>query len=200
MSLSKYIRSEQEFDIYLYNSEFGWQVYDLFVHGNADAIDHDYAVAYKGGEILACTAELAKGLPPGTHYIHVVPWKVIRMPVCKDSDPRIEIEHVVSKYHKSGRYCTRLCNVGDVAFKVIRFASFSKGFFGRCRLSTISGDWFSHEQFVCWYNVKSGWIQPGCEVADHDNYGFGRGYWVFEIEFEGQGAIFIRSKLPKRSF
>jgi len=197
MKLSTYIREEQEFQIFILNEGDHWETYDTSVHGSAEAIDDGYVVAYANGEIIENQSN-ARSLPPGVSYIVGVPYQVVRMPPCVGNDPRVRIVHEPSIYHERGRYCTKVTNTGEVPFRVNRFASFSRaGLFGGYRLSTITNDWFSHEQFMCWYNAKAEWLSPQSTVVDEDNFGFGNGYWVFEIEFEGEETILVKSRLPK---
>jgi hypothetical protein len=41
--------------------------------------------------------------------------------------------------------------------------------------STVTGEYFTDQQFQEWYGVEAdGWIQPGETLTDWDNYG-GRG-------------------------
>ena len=198
MKLSTYIRKEQEFQIFIRSKSGEWETYDPMTHGPAESITSGYVVAYANGEVVENSVN-ADDLPPNTHYISVVPYKLVKMPECAADDPRVKIVHEPSAYHQHGRYCTKLTNTCDIPFKVNRFSFFSKkGIFRSYRLSTISNDWFSHEQFMCWYNAKSEWIPPGSTVADQDNYGFGNGYWVFEIEFENKKVILVKSRLPNK--
>ncbi len=200
MKLSNYIRKEQKFQIFIRSKSGEWETYDPITHGPAESITRDYVVVYPNGEILENLAN-TKDLPLGTHYIPFVPHKVVKMPKCIIDDPRVKIVHEPSAYHQQGRYCTKLTNTGDIPFKVNRFSAFRKrGFFSGYRLSTVSNDWFSHEQFTCWFNAKSQWILPGSTVADQDNYGFGNGYWVFEIEFENKEVILVKARLPNKKF
>ena len=197
MKLSTYIREEQDFQIFIRSGSGKWEMYDPSVHGAAEEISGDYVVAYANGEIIE-NHVYTNDLPPGTTYISGVPYRVVKMPQCVVDDPRVRIVHEPSVYHQHGRYCTKVTNTGEIAFRVNRFAAFSKaGFFGGYRLSTISNDWFSHEQFMCWYNAKAEWLEPQSTVADQDNFGSGNGYWVFEIEFEGKETIVVKSRLPK---
>lgn len=196
MKLSTYMRKEQHFQIFIRSRSGKWETYDPSVHGPADSISRNYVVAYANGEVIENRVN-TNDLPPGTNYISVVPYKVVKMPQCVVDEPRVQIVHESSVYHQHGRYCTKMTNTGEIPFRVNRFAAFSKaGFFRGYRLSTISNDWFSHEQFMCWYNAKAEWLQPRSTVADQDNFGFGNGYWVFEIEFEGKETIRVKLRLP----
>lgn len=199
MALSAFIRKEQEFQIFIRGRNGEWETYTPSAHGPAESITKGYAVAYANGELLEY-CDNGSDLPPWTNFIYTIPYKVVKMPECA-ADARVSIVHEPSAYRQDGYYCTKLTNNSDAPFKVNRFAAFSKkGFFGGYRLSTISHDWFSHEQFLYWYNTRSEWIRPGTTVADQDNYGFGNGYWVFEIEFKNQEIVFVKSRLPDKKF
>jgi hypothetical protein len=198
LPLSAYIRKEQKFQIFVRGKSGEWETYDPSVHGPAESITKGYAAAYSSGELLQ-NCDNGKDLPLGTRYVSLMPYKVIKMPECV-VDPRVSIVHEPGVYRR-GHYCTKLTNTGDVPFKVNRFAAFiKKGFFGSHYLSTISNDWFYHEHFLCWYNAGQEWIQPGSTVADQDNYGSGKGYWVYEIEFKNKEVIFVKSRLPDKRF
>jgi len=198
MSLSTYIREEQEFQIFIRSNSGEWETYSPSVHGPADSINRDYVIAYSNGEIVDNRVDV-NDLPPNTHYVAEVPYEVIKMPDCVADDPRVRISHEPSAYHQHGYYCTKLTNTSEIPFRIARFSAFSKaGLFRGYRLSTISNGWFSHEQFMCWYNVQSEWIGPECTVADQDNFGFGNGYWVFEIELKDKTSILVKSRLPKK--
>lgn len=195
MTLSRYIRADQEFLIYLRMPNGEWRRYDSVEYGPAADIKKDYVVAYLNGEVLEVIPPAA-ALPEGLHYIQTFPPQKIAMPECVEDDFQVSITHVVSSYYRGGRYATRIYNPGPQRFRIRRFGGFHRwGLWGRWRLSTITNNWFSGEQFRCWYNQKNEWIMPGEYVIDYDNYGYG-GYWVYEVEFDNR-TIFVKSKEPQ---
>ncbi len=197
-TLKQYIRKEQNLLIYIYTSDSQWELYDPSLHGCAERIENGYIVAYPNGEIMA-DAVNTNATPPGTYYIEEMETTDEVMPLCIDS-ALVEIRHCSSiNNHADERYCTIVRNIGDVPFKVKRFAAFSMRN-GEYRLSTISNTWFSNTQFQNWFNQTDEWITPNMKVADQDNYGYGNGYWVFEIQFQSGDTVFIRSKLPQTTW
>jgi len=198
MNLQTYIREEQKFLIFIRSSQRQWEKYDPDIHGEPESLRRGYVVAYLNGEIIENRVNIT-GLPPGTHYIMETGGRSEVMPDCVQH-PRIEILHEASKYHHHGKYCTRIRNAGDTPFRIRRFSAFQKaGIFGKYRLSTISNDWFTQNQFMNWFNQKTQWISPGEEVADQDNFGFGNGFWLFEVEFETGEMITVKARLPNQS-
>lgn len=197
MNLKTYIRDEQEFLIFMQSPDGQWEKYNPAVHGPSESLRRGYVVAYLNGEIVENRVSL-HDLPPGTHYIDEFKGKPELMPTCVD-DPRIAIHHEPSAYHRHRKYCTRIRNAGDTPFRVKQFAAFQKtSIFAKYRLSTISNAWFTDDQFIHWFNQKTRWIAPESEVADHDNFGVGNGFWVFEIEFETGKTVMVKTRLPNK--
>jgi hypothetical protein len=198
MNLKQYIRNDQEFLIYIHTPSAEWEKYDHNRHGSPELIQHNYVVAYSNGEILDNRANTFD-IPPNTYYIEILERKSKPelMPPC-NKDSRVSIQNEPSAYPRQGNYCTRIQNIGNLPFKIRRFAAFAKtSFFGKYRLNTISNTWFTEKQFRNWFNQKTEWIMPNTEVADQDNYGSGNGFWVFEIEFPNGEIVIVKAKLPK---
>lgn len=194
-TLKQYIRKEQEFQIYIYVGYQQWEAYDPARHGEAKNISFGYVVAYPNGEILENTVD-SDIIPVGTYYPGETTPRSETMPECVAS-PSVEIKNIPSLYHnREERYCTRIRNTGAVPFKINRFAAFHM-LDGRYVISTITGDWYTCEQFRNWFNQSQEWINPGEQVADQDNYGYGIGYWVFEISFQTGDSANIKVPLPR---
>ena len=90
-------------------------------------------------------------------------------------------------------------NISKEKIRVLRFAGYTrKG--GRYILSTITGGFFTGEQFQSWYGVDDdGWIRPSQVVTDPNNYGHGPIYWVYFC-ISGAGKEFTAgAPLPKPS-
>ena len=80
--------------------------------------------------------------------------------------------------------------------RVTRFAGFSKSD-GALRLSTITGDFFSEEEFINWYGAPTnGWIPPNGTVEDPNNYGSGDGYWVYYFETQNGKTFAAGAQIP----
>lgn len=76
-------------------------------------------------------------------------------------------------------YETTLTNVGSEPVQVLRFAGYAiVG--GQWRINTVSGSYYSGEQFRAWYGMgESEWIEPGQTVSDPDNYGGPYAMWAY---------------------
>lgn len=65
-------------------------------------------------------------------------------------------------------------------------------------LNTITGDYFTAEDFLNWYGVdRDGWIKPGQTVSDPNNYGSGKGYWAYFCLNEQGDEFIIGEPIPK---
>jgi hypothetical protein len=66
---------------------------------------------------------------------------------------------------------------------------------GSYRLSTVTGKLFSAGEFIAWYAAPpDGWIAPGGEASDPDNYGMPPMLWVYDCETES-GTRFVTGAL-----
>jgi len=78
---------------------------------------------------------------------------------------------------------------------VFKFAPYSRGLFGR--LFREYEGYYSLLQFREWFRVKDneGWISPNETVCDPDNFGCGKGSWLYFFEFfeNEYGEVFISS-------
>jgi len=97
----------------------------------------------------------------------------------QDEDPR-------------SHYSTSITNISDSKIRVFKFAAYKKGFFGK--LSRESEGFYCLRQFKEWFRVPDdeGWIQPNETVCDPDNFGYGKGFWLYFFEDES-GDVFIGS-------
>lgn len=110
-----------------------------------------------------------------------------------------QVRHSRFRKNEDGRpiYATTLRNISSQPIRIQKFAGF-----GRVRekyvLSTVTGVYFTAEQFISWYAVpEDGWIAPGAEVTDDSNYGRGNGIWAyFGVTRDGNYFIAAES-LPK---
>jgi hypothetical protein len=66
---------------------------------------------------------------------------------------------------------------------------------GGYRLNTVTGKLFSADEFIAWYAAPpDGWIAPGGEASDPDNYGRPPILWAYHCETRG-GARFVTGAL-----
>jgi hypothetical protein len=83
-------------------------------------------------------------------------------------------------------YSTTLTNVSDRRVRVLKFAGYSKSGSAYV-LNTVTGRFFSPQEFREWYNQSGNWIEQGQSVTDPNNYGSPPVLWAYYIEAEGGG-------------
>lgn len=95
-------------------------------------------------------------------------------------------------------YSTSVTNLSDHKIRVIKFAPYTKSLLGRLKLD--SRGFYSPTQFKEWFRVNDteGWIQPNETVCDPDNFGFGKGRWVYFFKNE-TGDVFIGTAVLGRN-
>lgn len=64
------------------------------------------------------------------------------------------------------------------------------------QLSTITGHFFSAEDFRDWYGQPGEWIEPGRSVADPNNYGSPPCLWAYHCETE-DGTKFLAGGIAR---
>lgn len=112
----------------------------------------------------------------------------------------VEIMHANYRRGRGGRveYSTTLRNISNSRVRVTRFCSFSPRD-GKLRLNTVTGGFFSDQDFVEWYGVDAdGWIKPRQSVCDPHNYGGGQGLWVYYFVSEDGKEFIAGAPLPSR--
>jgi hypothetical protein len=159
-----------------------------------------FVVAYPNGQVLEAVFEPLP-LPEGIEYFES---KGNGRNDVLDTDElsegarfaRVSFGPSGSRPGQPGYYATSLTNTFDEPFRVVRFGAFSSSG-ALAQLNTISGDYFSGDDFANWYGVgDDGWIAPGETVADPNNYGGGDGYWVYYCETEKGDAFCVGAKHP----
>lgn len=145
-------------------------------------------VAYPSGEVLCAFGEI--GRPPvGVHFMNG--------PEYRDNTPGFDarlvrnglggvaITHGPSASQPGDArrfYSTGVRNSGSSRIRVYKFGPFDRGLLGISKEPKAA--YYSPRQFREWYRVPDpeGWIAPGEEVCDPDNYGCGRGVWAYFFE------------------
>lgn len=80
-------------------------------------------------------------------------------------------------------YSTTLTNISDQRVRVLKFGGYLKK--GRMYvLNTITGRFFTAEDFKEWYGQSGDWIDPGESVTDPNNYGSPPVIWAYYCETE----------------
>ena len=87
-------------------------------------------------------------------------------------------------------YSTEITNLTTERVRVLKFGPFLRGLFGINRDPETG--YYSPTQFREWFRIRDpqGWIEPGEQVCDPDNYGRGDGVWAYFFESSG-GQRFI---------
>ena len=87
-------------------------------------------------------------------------------------------------------YSTTLTNVSDEPVRIERFAAYRKTA-RRWRMSTVTRNFYSAEEFTEWYGLKDKkWIQPGDSATDANNYGAPPVLWAYYCQSKS-GQRFI---------
>lgn len=104
----------------------------------------------------------------------------------------VEVAHGPVRRDARGEtaYSTTLTNVSGERVRVLRFAGYHR-VRGRWVLSTVTGQFYSPDEFRSWYGLTdSEWLQPGESATDPDNYGGPRSLWAYYCESES-GERFV---------
>ena len=140
-------------------------------------------IAYPNGEILDATRAFGP-FPEGLRMLE--PGRAVRRDVLEPAELAegarwMTVTHGKPRPGSSGKlvYATSLTNVGSEPVQVLRFAGYAM-IGGEWRLHTVSGSYFSAEQFRAWYGLGDAhWIEPGQTVSDPDNYGGPHALWAY---------------------
>jgi hypothetical protein len=90
-----------------------------------------------------------------------------------------------SRHH----YSTTLTNLSDRPVRVLKFAGYARS--GRAFvMNTVTGSFFSADEFREWYGQTGAWIAPGQSVTDPNNYGTPPVLWAYYCELE-RGQEFL---------
>jgi hypothetical protein len=172
---------------------------------DGERLDQDriaaFLVVYPNGEVLAAQNEFFP-LPKGVKFLEMT--RNAKQDVLDVSLLELGKELVTitfgtsaSRPDEPGYYSTAIRNMSNQKLRVTRFAGFTKSG-AEFRLNTVSGDYFSADEFISWYGVpQDGWIAPGSTVVDPNNYGSGGGYWVYYFENESGETFIAGDRSPK---
>ncbi len=160
-----------------------------------------YLVVYPNGEILK-SRNIFYPLPDGVRGLEALTTERIYYRF----DP-IEVDRGNSvcrvtngDFRQDGQkniYRTTLTNLSDQFIRILKFASFVVSSDQQYRLNTVSGDFYSCDQFAAWFAAADGWIAPGKSVFDDANYGSGNGVWAYFGETESGEKFVATVELPR---
>lgn len=209
--LSRYIRQQRPYRFYVTTNEGDPRTWlnavpvdemTLALEGG----DHisvyqvrSFLIGYASGEILDSEAPFLP-LPDGLHYIEEAEEPTLHFlesSEFRDGSQHVELifgEHPENAEY-SCRYATWFTNTSAHKLRVLKFGGYVPE--GRkYRLHTISGTFFTAEQFRNWYGMDSDWIMPGQTVCDPNNYGGAGFLWAYWCE-TSEGERFIVAQLDK---
>jgi hypothetical protein len=162
--------------------------------------DVAFIVAYPSGEIADQNKPFFP-LPSGVFY---TPEQETRVEASIDpgslaaGNALLEVSHGPTSIPSevgNPLYATTLRNVGKEPVRVTKFGAFAKH--GDVyRLTTITGGFFTAEQFRNWYGQSREWIAPGESVRDDGNYGGPGSLWVYYFETESAASHVAGAFVP----
>ena len=165
----------------------------------------NFVAAYKSGEVFDFPGGDAP-LPPELHSIEmgvVDKNRLIELDeeVLKNGEQFVKVVYGTCEARPEDPtyYSTTIENISSHKVRVTKFAGFGGTGFSY-RLSTITGDYFTAENFVDWYGVAdNGWIEPGKSVCDPNNYGGSINViWAYFCETDDGQPFVAGAKVPMR--
>lgn len=159
-----------------------------------------YVVAYPNGEILNWENALDP-FPDGLLRPKEVAQRVEDVLDLKalsrdEKFIRISFGKSDSRPNDPNCYSTALRNVSNTKIRVLKFGGYRRAG-EQYILHTVTGDYFTAEQFQAWYAVdQDGWIKPGQEVSDPNNYGGRDSMWAFFC-MKADGEQFVVGASPE---
>lgn len=155
-----------------------------------------FIATYPSGEILDSEL-LFEPLPIGVFYTHLQERRDAEILIPTNLEVGNKLLKVVHKKvteRRKNYYSTTLINLSSDKIRVKKFAGYGHRH-GIYVLNTITGAYFSEQQFQEWYGVdEDGWIKPGQMVTDPNNYSSSNGYWVYFCVTES-GKEFVAGAL-----
>jgi len=162
-----------------------------------------YLITYPNNDALN-GANLFLPFPPGVKFLEPTP-VASRVPMVLNAAQMEFAKTVCRVVHDRFRnnprgqpvYATTIKNLSKKRIRIQQFAGFrSQG--DKYIITTVTGGYYTAEQFVAWYAASpDGWIGPGQEVADPDNYGRGIGFWAYFGETEDGDHFIATRDLPR---
>ena len=160
-----------------------------------------FLVVYPNGEVLNAERVFFP-LPPGIRFVSgAADRKNDALDVGSLDEGRrlasITYGRSASRPNEPGHYSTTIQNISTNKIRVKKFGFFAASANG-FRLKTISGDYFTGDEFVSWYGTPSdGWIPAGESVSDPNNYSGSDGYWVYYFEGEDGRQFAAGAQVPR---
>ena len=91
----------------------------------------------------------------------------------------LKIEHASNREDRQKPYyATSITNISTERIRVDRFGTYIQT--GKTLvLHSITGGFYSGQQFQQWYNLQNQWIEPGQTVGDPNNHSSLGAYWAY---------------------
>lgn len=156
-----------------------------------------FIFAYQSGQIVSC--ELGNlGFPPGISGLEPTAGP-------RDSDVLTERDlqqgrlYVQITYGKSAEsrthYSTEVLNKSTGRLRVTKFGGYAPVRRGvGYKLSTVTGKYYSSEEFREWYGQTADWLEPGQSATDPNNYGSPPMLWAYYCETD-DGHQFVAGEV-----
>ncbi len=94
-------------------------------------------------------------------------------------------------------YATTLQNLSGQRIRIQNFAGFRR-VGQKYVLHTVTGGYYTDDQFIAWYAApRDGWIPPGGQATDENNYGSGDGIWAYWGVTDDGNHFIATDQLPK---
>lgn len=160
-----------------------------------------FLVAYTNGELLDGDG-LFLPLPDEVHQIGFADAPVehvLDLAALEYGASYASVEYGVPRRGPDGNwyYATTLRNISGEPIRIVRFGGYMKRWW-RWKLSTITGAFFSANEFRAWYGMGDRrWLAPGETAQDPDNYGSPPVIWAYFCESES-GVRFVVGSILKR--
>lgn len=160
-----------------------------------------FIVAYPNGQVIDCELaclEMPEGLT-GLSASRIKETDVLRLADLEEGKKYIQVKYgrSQSRPHDAGCYSTTLTNVSTKKFRVVRFAGYAQSPKG-WELNTVTGRFYSDEEFREWYGQKNKYMIPGESVTDPNNYGNPPVLWAYYCQTE-DGIEFIAGGVLERT-
>lgn len=147
-----------------------------------------FVVTYDSGQLIDFEAA-GLSLPTGVTGLHRETVFTDSKVLCT-SDLNEGRQFVRVSYAKSGtsktHYETTLLNVSGGRLRVTKFGGYSpiRGKNESYKLNTVTGKFYSAEEFLEWYGQTSAWLEPNQSATDPNNYGSLPVLWAYYCQTE----------------
>ena len=158
------------------------------------AIQH-CIVTYTNGEIVYAEHPITPW-PVGVHSMEPVSKPVkdtLKLPDLEMGQRFATVQHGPSFMPNLAKhyYSTTLHNISDQKIRVLKFAGYRLLKGNIYQLSTVTGAYFTAEEFCSWYGLgDKEWILPDQQACDKENYGGPGTLWAYFCQTES-GEEFV---------